>query len=55
MMAYSDQDWVNVADNMEKSVSEFLVEEERCRADCEDNVDFEDSAHGHFTGLIAGK
>ena len=52
MIAYSDENWPGVVDHLENAIEEFFVEEERCRADCED--DLEDRGSSHFSGIIAG-
>ena len=52
MMAYSNEDWSDVVEHLEKGIQEFFVEEERCRADCED--DLENSGSSHFSGIITG-
>ncbi|XP_076450677.1 prolyl 3-hydroxylase 1-like isoform X2 [Babylonia areolata] len=51
MLAYNEEDWPKVTDYLEKAIKEFLVEEERCRADCEDNLDT--TSASHFSGVIA--
>ena len=52
MIAYSDENWPGVVDHLEKAIEEFFVEEERCRADCEDVL--ENRRSSHFSGIIAG-
>ncbi|KAL8611683.1 hypothetical protein ACOMHN_054664 [Nucella lapillus] len=51
MMAYGEEDWPSVTDHLEKTITDFLVEEERCRADCQDDMDT--SSATHFSGIIA--
>ncbi|KAK7098828.1 prolyl 3-hydroxylase 2-like isoform X2 [Littorina saxatilis] len=54
MLAYREEDWLGVVDQLEKGIDQFFTEEERCRADCEDEMDSTTSSEpSHFSGLIA--
>ena len=54
MLAHNSENWEQVVEQMEKSLSDYFVQDERCRVNCEDDVDFQGDHRHHFSGLIAG-
>ncbi|XP_067655021.1 prolyl 3-hydroxylase 2-like [Haliotis asinina] len=51
LMAYNNDDWEGVRTNMELAITEFYLEEERCRAECEDI--YESARPQEFVNAVA--
>lgn len=52
MLAYTEEDWTNVVEHIEKGMREYFIEEERCRVDCEGAWD--NTGTLDITGAVAG-
>ena len=53
MVALDDEQWQVVVDQLERAVSGFFVEVDRCCVDCEDELWLTDTTH--FSGIVAGQ
>ncbi|XP_052286889.1 prolyl 3-hydroxylase 1-like isoform X2 [Dreissena polymorpha] len=47
LTAYNDREWVTAADHFQQSLSDYFIEEERCRVGCENGF-----VHGVFPDFI---